>query len=310
MTVRELDSPPSLTALYPRAVGVPLLRRVPVIGGASKELPDTELEVRDVETSPEHLAAYNAVCGFSREDVLPPTYPHIVAFPLAVRIMAERAFPFPLLGLVHIGNEIEQLRPIGAGEPLTVRVRAQDLEPHERGTQFAMAAEARVGEERVWRSRNVYLHRHGKPSGDQAPRVSPPGRAPAEEPGPLGRRSHWRVPGDIGRRYGAVSGDRNPIHLHGWSAKLFGMPRPIAHGMWVKARCLAELEPTLPDAFTVSVRFKLPLFLPAQVAFGERWPRGPGSLAGVRPGGETRGFEVRDASSGKPHLSGELREGA
>ena len=301
MTVRELDSPPSLTALYPRAVGVPLLRRVPVIGSRpprSKELPDTVLQIRDIETGAGRLAAYAEVCGFSREDVLPPTYPHIVAFPLAVRIMAERAFPFPLLGLVHIGNEITQHRPVGAGEPLTVRVRAQDLEPHERGTQFAMAAEARVGQELVWTSRNVYLRKHGQPSG--GPRVSPPGRTPAGEPGPQGRRSpaparaHWRVPGDIGRRYGAVSGDRNPIHLYGWSARLFGMPRPIAHGMWLKARCLAELESTLPDAFTVSVRFKLPLFLPAQVAFGVR--------------DET--FEVRDASSGKPHLSGELREGA
>jgi len=169
MTVRELDSPPSLTALYPRAVGVPLLRRVPVIGGASKELPDTELEVRDVETSAEQLAAYNEVCGFSRDDVLAPTYPHIVAFPLAVGIMAERAFPFPLLGLVHIGNEIVQHRPIGVTEPLTVRVRAQDLEPHDRGTQFAMAAEARVGQELVWSSRNVYLRRHGKPSGAGKP---------------------------------------------------------------------------------------------------------------------------------------------
>ncbi len=285
MTVRELSSPPSLTALYPRAVGVPLLRKVPGLG-AGRELPDTELEVRDVETDPRHLAAYNEVCGFSRDDVLPPTYPHIVAFPLAVRIMAERAFPFPLLGLVHIGNEITQHRPIGAEEPLTIRVRAQDLEPHDRGTQFAMAAAARVGEELVWSSRNVYLHRHGKPSGSGAPKereAAPPARA------------HWRVPGYIGRRYGAVSGDRNPIHLHGWSAKLFGMPRPIAHGMWLKARCLAELEPTLPDAFTVDVRFKLPLFLPAQVAFGV---------------GEDGGFEVRDASSGKPHLSGALTEGA
>ena len=103
-------------------------------------------------------------------------------------------------------------------------------------------------------------------------------------------RAHWRVPGDIGRRYAGVSGDRNPIHLHGLTAKLFGMPRPIAHGMWLKARCLGELEPSLPDAFTVSVRFKLPLFLPAQVAFGTR----------------DDAFEVRDASSGKPHLSGEL----
>ena len=287
MTVRELDSPPSLTALYPRAVGVPLLRRVPVIGGGSRELPDTELEVRDVETDAGHLAAYAEVCGYSRDDVLPSAYPHIVAFPLALRIMAERAFPFPLLGLVHIGNEITQARPIGPDEPLTVRVHAQDLEPHDRGTQFTMAAEARVGKELVWSSRNVYLRRHGKPAGG--------GDKPAKErEAPLPAQVHWRVPGDIGRRYGAVSGDRNPIHLHGWSAKLFGMPRPIAHGMWLKARCLAELESTLPDAFTVSVRFKLPLFLPAQVAFGVR--------------GET--FEVRDASSGKPHLGGELREGA
>ncbi len=298
MTVRELSSPPSLTALYPRAVGVPLLRKVPGLGSGGRGLPDTELEVRDVETDPEHLAAYNAVCGFARDDVLPPTYPHIVAFPLAVRIMAERAFPFPLLGLVHIGNEIVQHRPIGADEALRVSVRAQDLEPHDRGTQFAMAAEAHAGEELVWSSRSTYLHRHGKPAdGGDAPgggKSSDAGGKAAREPA-APARAHWRVPGDIGRRYGAVSGDRNPIHLHGWSAKLFGMPRPITHGMWVKARCLAELGFTLPDAFSVEVRFKLPLFLPAQVAFGTR---------------EDGSFEVRDASSGKPHLTGALSPGA
>ena len=42
MTVRELSSPPSLTALYPRAVGVPLLRKLPGLG-AGRELPDTEI---------------------------------------------------------------------------------------------------------------------------------------------------------------------------------------------------------------------------------------------------------------------------
>jgi acyl dehydratase len=285
MSRKELSSPPSLTALYPRAVAVPLLRKVPGLG-SSRELPDTELEVRDVTTDLDHLSDYTEVCGFDRMDRLPATYPHIVAFPLAMRIMAERTFPFPVLGLVHIGNEITQYRPVSPDEALSVSVRAQDLEPHDRGTQFTMAAEARVGDELVWDSRNVYLHRSGKSGGggDKKER---------DEAAPV--QAHWRVPGDIGRRYGAVSGDRNPIHLHGWSAKLFGMPRPIAHGMWLKARCLAELETTLPDAFSVDVRFKLPLFLPAQVAFG------------VGDGG---GFEVRDASSGKPHLSGTISQGA
>ena len=77
----------------------------------------------------------------------------------------------------------------------------------------------------------------------------------------------WRLPGDLGRRYGGVSGDRNPIHVHALSARLFGFPRAIAHGMWTKARCLAALAATLPDAYTVQVDFRKPIFLPGSVAF-------------------------------------------
>ena len=274
---------PSLTTLYPKALAQPLLRRVPGAGGA--ELPGTVVEVEDHVTAERELAAYREVCGFERTDRLPPTWPHVVAFPMAMKIMTGRSFPFAVLGLVHIANDIDQLRPIAPGEPLSLRVHAGDLGPHPRGTQFAIHAEGAVGDRVVWRSRSVYLKR-GEGSGGS-------GGSGEREPA-LPARAHWRVPADIGRRYGAVSGDRNPIHLHGWSARLFGMPRPIAHGMWVKARCLAELEPGLPDAFSVSVRFKLPLFLPAQVAFGVQ--------------GDS--FEVRDASSGKPHLSGTISQGA
>ena len=286
MSVRELSSPPNLTALYPRALTGPLLRRIPGLGGGGDGLPDTELEVRGVHVDPDRLSTYREVCGFERTDRLPATYPHIVAFRLAMRIMVSRAFPFAVLGLVHVANEITQHRPLAPDEPLSVRVRAQGLGPHDRGTQFTIAAEGRVGEETVWESRNIYLHREKTTGGGGSSRADREGPAPAS--------AHWRVPEDIGRRYAAVSGDRNPIHLHALSARLFGMPRPIAHGMWLKARCLAQLEPAQPEAFSVSVRFKLPLFLPAQVAFGER---------------EGGAFEVRDASSGKPHLSGTVTPG-
>jgi len=277
----ELSSTPSLTALYPRAVAMPLLRKLPVVGGGSRELPDTELVVREVPVSLDHLSDYTEVCGFERMDRLPATYPHMLAFPLQMRIMTERAFPFPVLGLVHIENTITQHRPVSPDERLTVSVQAQDLRDHDRGKQFTMAANAHVGDELVWVSRSVYLRRTAGGGSSKS--------GERDEPAPA--RAHWRVPADIGRRYGAVSGDRNPIHTSGIGAKLFGMPRPIAHGMWVKARCLAELEETLPDTFTVSARFKLPLLLPAQVAFAVR----------------EHDFEVRDASSGKPHLSGTLR---
>ena len=106
------------------------------------------------------------------------------------------------------------------------------------------------------------------------------------------------MPGDIGRRYASVSGDRNPIHLHGLSARLFGQKGAIAHGMWTKARCLAALQGHLPEAYAVEVAFKLPVRLPAKVAFAS-WQED-----------DERRFALHDARSGKPHLTGALTTGA
>jgi acyl dehydratase len=239
-------------------------------------LPDREL-TRSVEVDRHALAAYDRVCGFRLRDELPATYPHVLAFPLAMELMAASDFPFSPLGLVHIGNEIEQRRPLRADERLDLRVRAENLAPHDRGTQFELVGEAEVDGEVVWRDVSLYLHREGK--GGSSARES-------EEPPPPS--AIWTVPGDIGRRYARVSGDANPIHMHSLSAKAFGQPSAIAHGMWTKARCLAALEGRLPEAYTAAVRFKLPLRIPGRVAFSFT-------------DGE---FAVHDARSGKPHLTG------
>jgi acyl dehydratase len=222
------------------------------------ELPDRSLE-RSVEVDRRHLAAYDRVCGFLLRDRLPPTYPHVLAFPLAIELMTGTDFPFGVLGLVHVANRIEQLRPVDAGERLDLTVRAADLGPHDRGTQFALVAEASVAGEPVWRDRSTYLHREGGGPARKDRRSEPP---PAS--------AIWTIPGDIGRRYAAVSGDRNPIHLHPLTARAFGQKGAIAHGMWTKARCLAALEGHLPDAFVVDVRFKLPLPIPGRVEFSYR----------------------------------------
>ena len=288
----ELDSPPSLTALYPRAlVGAvaELPRKLPGLGRGEPSLPDTELAVRDVEVDREHVAAYDRVCGFRVRDELPPTYPHMVAFPLAMKLMTSGSFPFPVIGLVHIANRIEQRRALRADERFDFTVHARDLREHERGLAFDLVADATAGGERVWHSTSTYLRRLGGGGSDR-------GKKPPEPPPP---EAIWSVPGDIGRRYASVSGDINPIHMHQLSARLFGFPKPIAHGMWLKARCLAALEAELPDALAVEVSFKLPLLLPAKVAFSS-WPA-EGAGAG------SRDYSVHDAASGKPHLSGSVR---
>jgi hypothetical protein len=238
------------------AAMVPGASRLPWVPGRGDTLPDLDLE-RDVRVDRDHLAQYAHVCGFTLRDALPPTYPHVLAFPLHMDLISDGRFPFAPAGIVHIANRIVQHRPLSLTENLSLRVTAEGPEPHRRGQTFTLLTEARVGDELAWEGFSTMLKR-GK--GNDSLRDA----REFEDP-PV--TAHWRVPGDLGRRYAAVSGDRNPIHLHPLAAKAFGFPRAIAHGMWTKARCLASLR--VPDALTVEVRFKKPVLLPSTVTFGE-----------------------------------------
>jgi acyl dehydratase len=240
-----------------------------------------------------HLAAYDRVCGLRFGDVLPATYVHVRAFPLALALMTGPGFPFGVLGLVHVRNRIEVLRPIRVSDTFDVSVRAGEVRDHDAGRTVDVIAEASVGGETAWRGISTYLHRERRPTPEGGEEKAKKRRRRAAPPPPS---AVWRVPADIGRRYAEVSGDRNPIHLHPLTAKAFGMPGAIAHGMWVKARCLGALEGVLPETFAIDVEFKAPMVLPARVAFSSR----PARRRGVREIG------VHDARSGKPHLVGRV----
>lgn len=230
-------------------------------GQPDATLPPGRLTRPGSPVAPGPLAAYARICGFAESGPLPVTYPHVLAFPLTMRLMTGRAFPLPVLGLVHTWIEITPHRAVRVDEPLELTVYADGLTPHRRGTEVTMATEARVDGELVWESRSGYLSRHRRPAGD----TPPPSHAPpaAEK---LPAVTEWRLPGDLGRRYGAVSGDRNPIHLHPLTARLFGFPRAIAHGMWTVARCLAEVGEAA-ELLSVRAEFKAPVLLPATVTY-------------------------------------------
>jgi acyl dehydratase len=285
MNEHGLSAAPSLLPLYAKAAVTGPLHR----GGT---LPDSVYTLEHQTIDAEHLAVWQQVCGFRVSDVLPPTYLHVLAFPLSVALMTESAFPFPLVGMVHVANSITLSRAVRADETVSLRVRAAELRPHTAGRQFDLLAEATVAGETVWSGRSTYLRRGKTPKDASKDASQKERRELAPQTGPV---SLVRVPGNIGRRYGAVSGDRNPIHIHALTARAFGFPSAIAHGMWVKARTLAALEGRLPDAYTVDVAFKLPVPLPSTIAIatgrtGDQWT-----------------LDVRNQRSGKPHLAGTVR---
>ncbi|MFL5829244.1 MAG: MaoC family dehydratase [Solirubrobacteraceae bacterium] len=296
MPVRELSSSPPMPLLFARAgvAMVPFASRLPFVGGGGQDIPDLTLVLNDVAVEPGRVEAYGRVCGLEGSGLsagtLPPTYPHMLAFPLQLSLMTDGSFPFPAMGLVHIYNRIVQHRPLSVSERLTLRVWSGPVEPHPRGRQFSIHTEARVGDELVWEEISTNLKRGGGDSAAEAPDV------PSAADLPVGEE--WKLGGDLGRRYGSVSGDLNPIHVHPLTARLFGFPSAIAHGMWTKARCLAALSSRLPDAFNVEAAFRRPIVLPATVALTAS--PGEGTASG------DVGFGVRDADKDTPHLDGRL----
>ncbi|MFC8871105.1 MaoC family dehydratase [Streptomyces sp. NPDC057148] len=283
--------PPALTPLLLRgALLSPLKRPRP-----DADFPRTRLVLPGLRVDLARLAAYERVCGFpTGADALPVTYPHVLGFPLAMRLMSGRDFPLPLLGLVHTSIGITRRAAMPATAEYELTVLVEGLAPHRRGTEAAVVTELRTGggSEPVWESRSTYLARHrvdGSAPQDPEPTTTNPQDHDPAAPGtgPLPARAEWRLAGDLGRRYGAASGDRNPIHLHPLTARLFGFPRAIAHGMWTVARCLAEHG--TPDATEVRARFRAPVLLPGTVAYGAEGGR----------------FELRGGDGRRLHLSGE-----
>jgi acyl dehydratase len=303
MEVKEVEDTPGLAPLYVKALATSL--PLPLIGGGDGEVPDNGLTLPNVEVDRDHLAHYNHVCGFRLSDRLPVTYPQVMSFPLAMQLMTDREFPFPLIGLVHIVNRVEQRRPIATDERIALSVRAENLRPHDKGRQVDVVTDVLVDGEAVVTGTATYLRRGGgsgsgdegsSSGGSESSDGSRSGDEDRNSGGPeLRRAATWKVPGHIGRAYASVSGDRNPIHLHPLTARLFGFPSAIAHGMWMKARCLAAFEGRLPDSLETEVAFKKPLLLPARVHFS----------TATDDGGHV--FALHDVKKGSPHLSGWVR---
>ncbi|HMC44084.1 MAG TPA: MaoC/PaaZ C-terminal domain-containing protein, partial [Caballeronia sp.] len=268
-----LESLPPPVKLYGRALQG-IFKRAEGVA----ELPPLRLVRPSVPLDPEQIGRYARVCGFIPEQGVPVTFPHVMAFPLHLMLLTDPAFPWPAMGLVHVSNSVRLRRTLHSGQALRIEVESGALVAHDKGQAFTLHTRIYRGGEAVWDADSVYLKRgvagYGHASASQAD-ATPPA---------LVREARWQLPAQLGRDYAKASGDFNPIHLHALTAKAFGFPRAIAHGMWTLARTLAALQPSKQlAAANVHGDFKSPIFLPAETTL---W------TAALSATG--RDFEVRD----------------
>ncbi|MGP5201513.1 MaoC family dehydratase [Psychrobacter aquimaris] len=271
------------------------------IGNGSKvgkdELPQATYYVDDLHIDQDNLNDYRKICGFADDGKIPATYFSVLSQTLQMNMMVKEPFPFAMLGLVHVDNSVTQHRPIGERETVAMSVTFDNLRDHAQGQQFDFVTTVKSENEVIWEGTSTYLARSKKSSSSKDKKSTPRPVAVKPEVGKKDVHSIFEVPEDIGRRYAFVSGDFNLIHLHPLSARAFGFPKAIAHGMWSKAKCLA-LMGELPDAYTIDVSFKLPIFLPAEV---ELIAQPVEQLNNV---GDTCDFGLYSSKNSKPHLAG------
>jgi acyl dehydratase len=286
---------PSSFRYYPRAVFGKRAALVP----EGQAVPRLEASVETVTARRSHLARYRQVCGFDDDGSLPITYPHVLAMPLHVALLTHPRFIVRLMGLIHIANEIHLVRALPADCRLRLRTWIEGHRDSDRGHEFELFTEAEDDKGTAWHEKSTLLAR--RPGGGvgrsaRSARQALRYEKPAENDAPA--MTDIEVPRSVGRRYGWLSGDLNPIHLGDRGARLFGFDRAVAHGMWSMARALAALGPeALAPPVRVHVDFKFPLFLP-NIGHLEHWPRDGRRL-----------FVLKDAENERPHLAGSAQPG-
>lgn len=279
MNTRHFSQLPKPYLAYPKVIQGLIFKKPK----AEKVLPQVEYVVDSFKLDQKHLKAYNEVCGFKNNGYIPAIYLTVLSQSLQMHMMTAEAFPFPVLGLVHIRNQVKQYRKIGVNESLTLSCKFGELQPHDKGVQFDFITTVQVGDEVVVEALTTYLSRQ-KSKGKAVAKIAE-NKIPDYE-----LNAEWEILENTGRRYAMTSGDFNLIHIHAVTAKAFGFKQAIAHGMWTKAKALSSLA--LPDAYEADVWFKLPLYLPSKVQF-----------LTAKAANDTE-ILIRNSKNQKPHVTG------
>ncbi len=277
----ELERLPSLINLYRKI----FFGRKP--GWDNQAFPDIQVSLPKVSLNSRQVDKYARVCGLNFDGTqLPATYLYVVMFRLHAEIFTQDIVTFPLLGMIHLRNTIKHYRRVKVSELIDCDCRIADSDITESGLEFTLRSQAKINGELVWEAFSTYLYR-----AEVGKRMRPPRGGKMD----FSDAQRFRICADCGLRYARASGDFNLIHLHPFLARRFGFDKVLAHGMWSKARCLSLLEKQITqDAFTMSVQFRLPLFMPADVTFK--------AIAE----GEDIEFELRDKKAKRPHLIGRV----
>jgi acyl dehydratase len=223
--------------------------------------PATRYRLAGIDSA--HLARYRRALGFEGSH-LPLTYCYLLAQRAHLATMLGAAFPFRLVGAIHVDNQLSAGIDMVPDGPLELDTVVRVAPPASNGAVHALLdTRATRGGALVFACSSTYLVVRGR----RGERPVTPAAAAAPGKPALAAIAEWRLTPASGRDYAALSGDWNPIHLWPWTARLMGLKQPIIHGMHTLGRVCAELERAGGRPLTqLGGRFRAPVELGRSLA--------------------------------------------
>ncbi|MFE0702167.1 MaoC/PaaZ C-terminal domain-containing protein [Streptomyces sp. NPDC058872] len=202
--------------------------------------------VRTVVVAESDVTGFRAAarCGLppARAGQGSPVHAFVLAHTVAEQTVREltAAEPGPV-SVVHLGQDIRLVRPVRAGEQVTVALEVRGVRREPRGARIALCVRLTGGQEREPFAELVTsallvgatgLESFGDVAGGPA--------VPAAQGVGVAQTAHHELTAEWIRAYAHASGDLNAIHLDEEAARGAGFDGVIAHGMSVVALAVEE----------------------------------------------------------------------
>mgnify|MGYP000170239714 CR=1 FL=1 len=230
-----------------------------------KSLPELSLTVSGFKINRKQLSNYLNTFEYESTKLLPAPFLYLATQAIQLYMLTLPEFPLSPAGLVHLGVRFEQTKELSPEWQGNVVMSIINQRRSRKGLVLDIESRFENNAGIVCLTiTSTYLARAVKVRHDG----SLPKLVCFDETQLNGGRifeSGFSVGRHAGKLYARLSGDYNPIHLYGWSAKLFGFKRPIIHGLYMVSKAYSELykqhkELPLEGLF----QFKSPLYLPGK----------------------------------------------
>lgn len=243
--------------------------------------------VEEYDVNKSQVAEFQSLLGLESDyplsDATLFVLPHVWTQAPAMTILTHADFPISLIGSVHLKSvfrlhDREALRDLLTRATASVRIAATYLgaaaSPNGKGVEVFLLLELHHSDRVLWSEIMVIfkatnaknptkgIHPSHLLDSDAlqatAAEISnmdftsyPPPHEGTALRVPVSSADTWR--------FGVSSGDVNPIHMFTLGAKLFGLPRRIAHGMLVVGKALVAQPQVIESVQSWCVTFKAPV---------------------------------------------------